>query len=248
MAALRLAMAPFIPHVLEHECDKTGATRVNCSNCGAPIPPKSNICRFCGTVNDTDLRGIREHIQAGPQGDRPCPRCGTLLHTIDIAAEGGFEIDRCAKCLGIFFDPGELGSLVDVSVSQVHRIDHDKMTALIEEEGGVEAEVKYVKRPVCRELMNRRSYGARSGVVADTCKTHGIWLDGGELGRILKWVKAGGLLHDARRKDEDKRTEQRNSRVKGVEYQREFDGGKLADDYSYPYAEGILRALLRFFR
>ncbi len=118
---------------------------MNCSNCGAPVPAKSNICRFCGTVNDTDLRGIREHIQTGPQGDRPCPRCATLLHTVDIAAEGGFEIDRCAKCLGIFFDPGELGSLVDSSVSQVYHIDRDKMTALIEEEAALETEVKNVK-------------------------------------------------------------------------------------------------------
>ena len=122
------------------------------------------------------------------------------------------------------------------------------MTALIEEEGGVEAEVKYVKCPVCLQLMNRKSYGARSGVVADTCKEHGIWLDGGELGRILKWVKAGGLLHDADRKDEDKRIERRKSRVEGVEYEREYDSGKWDGDYSYPFWEEVVRALMRFFR
>ena len=42
-------------------------------------------------------------------------------------------------------------------------------------------QVKYVKCPVCRILMNRVSFGYRSGVVVDRCGKHGIWLDNGEI-------------------------------------------------------------------
>lgn len=181
---------------------------MNCSNCGAPLAAKSNICRYCGTVNDTDLRGIRREIRVGPQGDRSCPRCDIKMNTIDLGAEG-CVIDRCAECMGIFFDPEELESLTTASVSQVQGIDRARMIRLIEEEGAAERKVRYVKCPVCLKLMNRRNYGSLSGVVVDTCKEHGVWLDGGELGRILKWAKAGGLLHAAQRREEGQRAEER---------------------------------------
>ena len=31
-----------------------------------------------------------------------------------------------------------------------------------------------------------------AGVIADQCLDHGIWLDGGELGLLLNWARAGG--------------------------------------------------------
>ena len=220
---------------------------MNCSNCGAPLEAKSNICRFCGTVNDTDLRGIRRDIRVGPQGDRSCPRCHIKMNTIDLNVEGGFVIDRCATCLGIFFDPRELESLIDASVSKVYGIDHEQMAALIEEQGGVETTVTYVECPVCQELMNRRNYGARSGIVVDTCTEHGIWLDGGELGRILKWAKAGGRHHAEERKEEDQRAEQRKRRAEAAGVDRMYVGGvpNVDNDDMLPW--GIIGVLLRLF-
>jgi Zn-finger nucleic acid-binding protein len=38
------------------------------------------------------------------------------------------------------------------------------------------------------------NYGAGSGVIVDACKAHGLYLDAGELRRILAWVGAGGRL------------------------------------------------------
>jgi hypothetical protein len=42
--------------------------------------------------------------------------------------------------------------------------------------------------------MNRVNYGQASGVIADQCRDHGVYLDAGELRRILSWVRAGGRV------------------------------------------------------
>jgi len=76
--------------------------------------------------------------------------------------------------------------------------------------------------PDCGEFMHRKSYGAKAGVVVDRCRLHGVWLDGGELNRLLKWAKAGGRKHDtqetARRAEDEARAKKnreifRNSRL-----------------------------------
>ena len=110
---------------------------MDCVNCGAPLAPKSNVCRFCGTLNDTDLRALQQNARKGPASDRLCPRCNVAMQTMDLGLEGGLLIERCDKCLGIFFDPGELESVIDSSMSPVYRIDHDRMAVMIEEEGRV---------------------------------------------------------------------------------------------------------------
>ena len=40
--------------------------------------------------------------------------------------------------------------------------------------------------------MHRRNYGRRSGVLVDTCRSHGIWFDPEELEAVLRWIRSGG--------------------------------------------------------
>ncbi len=61
--------------------------------------------------------------------------------------------------------------------------------------------------PICGSLMHRRNYGRRSGILIDTCKDHGIWFDLGELDKILRWIKLGGLKQ-ARRWDAERAHQQ----------------------------------------
>lgn len=187
---------------------------MDCVNCGAPLPPKSNICKFCSTLNDTDLRAIQSRARKGPESTRDCPHCCSKMQTLALRTDGRMLVDRCEKCLGIFFDPGELEGLIDASVSNVHEVDHERMETLLEEEVDHERSIRYVPCPACGKLMNRRNYGARAGVIVDTCKKHGVWLDGGELGALLKWVKAGGQLHHRHQAAEEQRLQQRSERQK----------------------------------
>jgi len=187
---------------------------MDCVNCGAPLPPKRRRCSHCGTLNDTDLRAIHEHAQEGPPSEHICPRCNVNLHTVDLGMGGGLVIERCDKCLGIFFDPGEVEALLDRSVAHVYEVDFERMNILIEKEAMVDSwPVEYIKCPVCQTRMNRKSYGARSGVIVDKCKAHGVWLDGGELGKLLRWSKAGGRLHDEAGRAEQAREVERNRRL-----------------------------------
>lgn len=182
----------------------------NCRNCGAPLPPNSYLCRYCRSRNDIDLTGIPGFTTEPDQSERPCPRCRTALATINLKISNRFLIDRCAHCLGLFFDPGELEYILDNTVKNVFDIDYRQLTRFVEEGQIKDYPVTYIKCPVCGKLMNRINFGAQSGVVADRCKEHGVWLDGGELHRLMEWVKAGGkLFHQQVKKEEERLKEQR---------------------------------------
>ena len=220
---------------------------MDCTNCGGPLPPKSAICTYCGTLNDTDLRAIHANTTKGPASDRVCPRCETNLDTIDLRVGDKFLIERCDKCLGMFFDPGEVQVLLDASVSHVYEIDFKRIHTLIEQEEIPNSwSVTYVKCPVCRKLMHRKSYGPRSGVIADTCKDHGVWLDGSELGKLLRWTKAGGQLHARNEAAREKRAEERRERLR-----RRADSERVRLDARYGVTprtaglEGLLGVVLR---
>ncbi len=186
---------------------------MNCVNCGAPLPPKTTRCPFCQSLNDVDLRGqiaVRRRATS-----RDCPRCRDALDAVDVRlGPNAVEIDRCATCFGLFFDPEELDAVLDGieaarsgAAGSVHAIDHRQLLTLVEQETPTEdfKEVAYVPCPDCGQLMHRRQFGQKSGVIVDTCRDHGLWLDGGELRRLIRWTQAGGRRHAAASEAEKKR-------------------------------------------
>ena len=178
---------------------------MKCQSCGASLSGKSDICVYCGSLNDTDLHNINYATTCLPESSRYCPRCNIQLETLNLQLNGGFFVERCNSCLGIFFDTSELENFISESASGIIEIDNSRLNILLEERQKQNWPVAYVKCPVCQNFMNRKSYGSRSGVIIDQCKEHGIWLDGGELGSLLRWYKAGGLLHANNKKEEQAR-------------------------------------------
>jgi len=116
------------------------------------------------------------------------------MPTIDLKIGEKFLIERCPNCLGLFFDPGELETLLEKSVSHVYDIDYSRLQELSRLKRHQDYPVTYIKCPVCKKLMNRINFGAQSGVILDKCRYHGVWLDGGELRQLLEWTKAGGQI------------------------------------------------------
>jgi hypothetical protein len=57
--------------------------------------------------------------------------------------------------------------------------------------------------------MNRKNFAQSSGVVLDVCAKHGVWLDRGELERVLGFVAGGGLARARAREQERLVEEQR---------------------------------------
>lgn len=187
---------------------------MDCVNCAAPLPPKSRVCKFCGALNDVDLRKVER--QPLHPGTRPCPRCGETLTVLRLEVAGGVDVDRCDTCHGIFFDPGELDAILDQTETRRQQVDHVRLDVLAEQETETcdFEQVAYVPCPDCEKLMNRRGFGARSGVVVDQCRDHGVWLDGGELRRLVEWTRAGGRLHHEKREAERKAMQERAERAK----------------------------------
>ena len=139
---------------------------------------------------------------------RDCPRCKKSLTAVllGIGAEQ-LELDRCTTCHGLFFDPGELDAVLDGIETRAQTVDHRQLLTLIEDETPGAEEVAYVPCPDCGQLMHRRNFGQRSGVIADSCRDHGLWLDGGELRRLIRWTQAGGRRHQAAQETEKQKAE-----------------------------------------
>lgn len=179
---------------------------MHCASCGAILPAKSHVCRYCGGLNDTDLRGVPHDGGSVGVGERHCPTCAVSMHRLKVLES--VVIDRCDTCRGLFFLPSQLEVLIDTAIRNVYHVDFQRLEKIVEEEGvGTDRSQRYIKCPDCDKVMNRRQFGARSGVVIDRCSQHGVWLDAGELGQILKWAKAGGRIHDERQQIESLRQE-----------------------------------------
>ena len=185
-----------------------------CKSCSAPLPGSSNICNYCGVRNDVDLQGIHEYTVTVPDSERICPQCNKPMQTIDLNIDGRFLIEQCKDCMGLFFDPGELEVLLEKSVKHIFDIDYMKIQAINSESSVEKRASMYIKCPVCQEMMNRISFGSRSGVIVDRCKAHGIYLDGTELKHLLEWTKAGGQMLNEKRKQEDRANAEKREKAK----------------------------------
>lgn len=165
----------------------------NCKNCAAPLAANTNICEYCGTRNDVDLRTIPSYNIAQDSG-KHCPCCDIPLHTLSLEIGRPLYIERCPECFGLFFEPNELETLLECAVSPVHNINFELLDNINQERYQKENRIQYVKCPVCHILMNRVNFAYCSGVVVDRCKIHGTWLNSGELIHLLEWKKAGGQI------------------------------------------------------
>ena len=165
-----------------------------CSSCSAPLLANTQYCSYCGVRNDIDLQGKHDFQVVAAAGERVCPECGLGLQTIALDAGGALHIERCGQCFGLFFDPGEIETLLDKAMAPVVSVNLELLNNINLDRYPKNVEVKYLKCPSCQVLMNRKIFGYRSGVVVNQCKVHGIWLGGGQISHLLEWKKAGGQL------------------------------------------------------
>jgi Zn-finger nucleic acid-binding protein len=224
-----------------------------CSNCNAPLPEGSIQCVYCGDRNDIDLKGIHYYTTHENDSPRICPRCNIKLKTIDLKINGTFLIERCNECLGLFFDPNELEALLEATVKNVFMIDKNGLDSINLNRPIDQYPVGYIKCPVCSQIMNRINFGTKSGVIVDRCKTHGVWLDGGELRHLMEWMKLGGKLLDQERQEQLRKEEQKREieqKAKLAAYRSEpspFDSYGDTLRQSDPDLFDIVAKAIRFF-
>ncbi len=180
---------------------------MTCPQCGAPLPSEGVICDYCGSRQDVDLQGWATAAAGNDGGELHCPDDHGPLASIRVAIEGTPELHRCDTCLGLFLGRGVLEHWLSQAVGPVWEVNRPLIQHLIEHPRHRPEQLRYRACPCCGELMHRGLFGKRSGVIVDRCRSHGTWLDAGELRQLMEWARAGGQLLQQER-DEEERLEQ----------------------------------------
>lgn len=174
-------------------CGSSLAT-MTCGACYAPMFVGSRFCAACGA------EVVRATVKS--DGDMRCPRCGDPLQGLRLAAATARE---CTGCGGLWLDPDTLQRLVTTS---------DETSAVVSALGArvptrtaAPDVVRYIPCPACGKLMNRTNFARASGVILDSCRSHGVWLDRGELQGVIAFVDHGGLAR-ARERERDQLAEE----------------------------------------
>jgi len=185
----------------------------------------AQFCHHCGVT-------LSAESAAGEVSSIQCPHC-TDDHAMINRSVGksGVPIVECDCCAGLWLSNEVFQGLVAKAQDAAPLPDPKKTvprTQIVTEPGW-----KYREWPVCNEMMARRNYGRRSGVIVDSCVQHGMWFDADELTQILAWVKKGGLKESERVKiEEETREAERAER-------RERDKGRSHDLYDDHYDGGV---------
>jgi Zn-finger nucleic acid-binding protein len=156
-----------------------------CEYCNKDINIHIRVCPFCGG----EVRDILEK-ELLPL----CPRC---LISLESHTRDGENYNRCPRCSGIWLDHEEFHQAT--KESDIYR---DEDTHKKYFRGPVTDPVEYIPCVRCGKLMNRKNFAHISGVIIDECRSHGVWLDAGELEKIRVFIVDGGL-----EKAQDKRIE-----------------------------------------
>ena len=106
---------------------------------------------------------------------------------------GTVTVDRCSRCKGTWFDGDELEHALDVTTRGIARDEAENRRRGLPRPPNPSEEVRYLACVRCGERMARRQIAARTGLIIDICRFHGVWFDGGELEHFREFVAAGGL-------------------------------------------------------
>jgi len=116
-----------------------------------------------------------------------CPACRKIYLEAKVDPDTDLEIDVCPECWGMWFDPNELAQFFS-SPTLKNRFFLPEETRPLETIGYVISS-RARACPRCRKAMEEKSF---AGVLIDICiHCQGIWLDDGELQRIVVQYKKG---------------------------------------------------------
>jgi len=146
-----------------------------------------------------DFRGLEK------TDERPsriqCPRCTVNLTESQY---GPIWVDECFGCGGTWFDNGEMQEFVRRFRARKEEAEGPPLAEKLKPFTH-DGKVQYVPCPRCRRMMARSNFGRISGVIVDQCPAHGMWLDGGEIEKIVTFLRSGGLEKGEQRRVEELR-------------------------------------------
>ncbi len=126
-----------------------------------------------------------------------CPRCQNGMRAaIEATPAGSVELDYCPSCRGIWFDRGELESILLQVRSDIQPIAPPNPTDEPGQRRCPRDRTPMAERRLSTARLRSSMYASHheavpDGVVIDLCPhCRGIWLDGGELGQITQAMRA----------------------------------------------------------
>jgi Zn-finger nucleic acid-binding protein len=118
-----------------------------------------------------------------------CPSCQSRFET---RSTGGVEIDECSGCQGIWLDADELRQVKDGSDKDLNWMDFE----LWKHPDRFRVNSNRMKCPTCTTALVAIDYDD-TGVEVDFCtQCRGVWLDGGELEKIIAHLSEELLTKD----------------------------------------------------
>ncbi|MBS2015173.1 MAG: zf-TFIIB domain-containing protein [Deltaproteobacteria bacterium] len=161
-----------------------------------------SYCFFCGTAGTAGGTCQSCLVPIGnpyAEGTAPvslgCPRCATSrLTAIGIAPNT--SVHACTQCHGVM-----VGARAWCTLLTRPDLAQQLMSRLPPRPASAEQLVRMLKCPQCAREMERGRFGASSNIVIDVCTTHGLWLDGGEIGAVVQHAQYRQQVgaHSARR-------------------------------------------------
>src|SRR5690606_29947112 len=201
-----------------HRCEFCSAALLvrACPRCFARIFHGHVHCPHCGVV-------VEKPAQADPDGTthaRACPACKER-QALTARLVGEVLIDECTSCYGIWLDAAAVERVIrergDKAIIPLRELGMTGRRAALDTGGAAAAappsRAMYLPCPDCGTIMNRVNFGRRSGIIIDTCKSHGTWFDDGELPRVVEFVLEGGLEEAQRRELEEMREAARRAKA-----------------------------------
>lgn len=119
-----------------------------------------------------------------------CPRCDIALKKIGLGL-------LCRQCEGCWLKFDELDEALAATDEEL--VASGLKPTLCPDSPGVNLSPS-ISCPICSEKMRRFPYMMDSGVLVDVCKTHGMWLDDGELGAIRSYCQYAGIKVEPEKK------------------------------------------------
>jgi Zn-finger nucleic acid-binding protein len=86
--------------------------------------------------------------------------------------------------------------------------------------------------------MNRNNFAKVSGVIIDTCKSHGVWFDANELPQVIEFIRKGGL--DYSRQKEKASLENERARLNAEKFTQSVDRFKHESTSSFPQSKSTI--------
>lgn len=129
-----------------------------------------------------------------------------------LADIGGTIIYECGRCGGFWLETETFQKICVDKDQQERIIVYPSQAKPVKREPDERPKKFYIPCPECGELMNQKNFAGCSGILIDSCKSHGVWLDRQELQKIVNFIKNGGLqkareMELERLKDEQRRLE-----------------------------------------